>query len=104
MFNNEEDIRVKLLMPFLSDLGFDESEISLEDRFVIRLGRTTQTIQGKSDLLCRRQGRNLFIIELKRDSHKIKQQDVEQGISYARALVDNIAPFTIITNGKDTRI
>lgn len=101
---NEEEIRSKLLLPFLNDLGFDLSEISLEKSFSIRLGKTKHTIKGRSDILCKRNGKNLFIIELKNDSISIDQQDFEQGISYARLLTDNIAPFTIITNGKATRI
>jgi len=101
---NEEEIRGKLLLPYLNDLSFDLTEISLEKSFSIRLGKSVHTIKGKSDILCRRNGRNLFIIELKNDSIPIKDEDVEQGISYARLLKDNIAPFTIITNGKTTRI
>lgn len=101
---NEEEIRGRLLLPFLNDLGFDLSEISLETSFSVRLGRSKQTIKGRSDILCRRNGRNLFIIELKNDSICIEQEDIEQGISYARLLTDNIAPFTIISNGKTTRV
>lgn len=101
---NEEEIRGKLLLPFLNDLGFNLSEISLEKKFTIRLGKSQHTIQGRSDILCRRNGKNLFIIELKNDSISIGEEDIEQGISYARLLTDNIAPFTIITNGKTTRI
>lgn len=101
---NEEEIRGKLLLPFIEDLGFSLSEISLEKSFSIRLGKTKHTIRGRSDILCTRNGKNLFIIELKSDSISISQNDIEQGISYARALVDDIAPFTIITNGKITKI
>ncbi|XWW45656.1 type I restriction enzyme HsdR N-terminal domain-containing protein [Fibrella sp. USSR17] len=101
---NEEDVRGKLLLPFLNDLGFDRSEISLEKSFSIRLGKSQQVVQGRSDILCKRNGKNLFIIELKKDSISIEQKDIDQGISYARLLLDNIAPFTIITNGKLTRI
>lgn len=100
---NEEEIRGKLLLPFLKDLGFDNSEIFLETSFSIRLGKTNHTIKGRSDILCKKNGKNLFIIELKNDSIAIKDNDIEQGISYARAL-DEIAPFTIVTNGKITRI
>lgn len=100
---NEEEIRGKLLLPFLNDLGFDPSEISLERGFTIRLGKSKH-ITGKSDILCKRNGKNMFIIELKNDSISISQNDIDQGISYATALVDNIAPFTIITNGKTTRV
>ncbi|HCZ34923.1 MAG TPA: NTPase (NACHT family), partial [Cytophagales bacterium] len=101
---NEEEIRGKLLLPYLNDLGFAISEISLEDTFTIRLGKSQYTIHGRSDILCRRNGKNLFIIELKNDSITIEEDDIAQGISYARLLTDNIAPFTIITNGKTTRI
>ncbi len=101
---NEEEIRGKLLLPFLNDLGFDVSEISLEKSFPIRLGKSRHLITGRSDILCKRNGTNLFIIELKNDSISIDQEDIDQGISYARLLPDNIAPFTIITNGKTTKI
>jgi type I site-specific restriction endonuclease len=101
---NEEEIRSKLLLPYLNDLGFDLSEILLEKSFTIRLGKSKHPIKGRSDILCKRNGKNLFIIELKNDSISINQEDIEQGISYARLLTDNIAPFTIITNGKTTRI
>ena len=101
---NEEEIRGKLLLPFLSDLGFNISEISLEYSFTIRLGKSQHTIKGRSDILCKGNGRNLFIIELKNDSISIAQNDIDQGISYARSLLDDIAPFTIVTNGHTTRI
>lgn len=101
---NEEEIRGKLLLPFLNDLGFDSSEISLEKTFSIKLGKSKHIITGRSDILCKKNNINLFIIELKNDSIPIEQEDIEQGISYARLLTDNIAPFTIITNGRITRI
>ncbi|PRZ22776.1 type I restriction enzyme HsdR N-terminal domain-containing protein [Flavobacterium granuli] len=100
---NEEDIRGKLLLPYIKDLGFDVSEISLEHAFSIRLGKKKH-VTGRSDILCKRHNKNLFVIELKNDSIPITQDDIDQGISYARLLLDDIAPFTIVTNGKITRI
>jgi hypothetical protein len=99
----EEDIRGNLILPYLKDLGFDVSEISLERAFTIKLGRGKRKT-GRSDILCKRHNKNLFIIELKSDSISITQDDITQGISYARSLLDDIAPFTIVTNGKSTRI
>jgi len=101
---NEEEVRGKLLLPYLNDLGFNVSEINLEYSFTIRLGKSQHTIKGRSDILCKGNGRNLFIIELKNESISITQNDIDQGISYARSLLDDIAPFTIITNGHTTRI
>lgn len=99
----EEEIRGNLLLPFLDDLGFDRSEIFLETGFTIKLGKSKH-VTGRSDILCKRNGKNLFVIELKSDSNTIKEDDIEQGISYAKALENNIAPFTIITNGRTTKI
>lgn len=99
---NEEDIRGKLLLPYIKDLGIDVSEILLERAFKIRLGKSKHAT-GRSDILCKRHDKNLFVIELKNDSIPITDDDVDQGISYAR-LLDDIAPFTIISNGIITRI
>ena len=100
---NEEDIRGKILLPYLQDLGFNISEIFLEHTFSIRLGKRKH-VTGRSDILCKRNGKNLFVIELKNDSIEITENDIDQGISYARLLLDNIAPFTIVSNGRQTRI
>ena len=95
---NEEEIRSKILLLFLKDLGFELTDISLESRFTIRLGRSKHKV-GRSDILCKRNGKNLFVIELKNDSVAVNQDDIDQEISYARLLPDNIAPFTIVSNG-----
>lgn len=103
VFMNEEDIRGRLLLPYITDLGFDVSEISLETGFSVRLGKK-KYLTGRSDILCKRNNKNLFIIELKNDSIEITKNDIDQGISYARLLLDDIAPFTIITNRVTTKI
>ena len=99
----EEEIKAKIILPYIHDLGFDISEIFLEDSFSIRLGKKKH-LTGRFDILCKKHNKNLFVIELKNDSIPITQDDIEQGISYARLLMDDIAPFTIITNGETTRI
>ena len=98
----EEDVTGKILLPYLKDLGIDVSEIFLEYSFSIRLGRKKHAM-GRSDILCRRHNKNLFVIEVKNESNKITDDDRDQGISYAR-LLDEIAPFTIISNGITTKI
>jgi hypothetical protein len=64
---NQEEIRNKILLFFLKDLGFELTDISLEDRFSIQLGSSKHKV-GRSDVLCRGNGKNLFVIELKNDS------------------------------------
>jgi hypothetical protein len=99
---SEFDITGKILLPYLKDLGIDSSEISFEDSFTIRVGRNKHAT-GRSDMLVKRHGRNLFVIEVKADSKQLTDADRDQGISYAR-LLDEIAPFTIVSNGISTKI
>ncbi|KFF11474.1 hypothetical protein [Flavobacterium hydatis] len=50
---NEEEIRGKLLLPYLENLGFNTSEIVLEKSFSIRLGKTQRTTGlGKTNVMC----------------------------------------------------
>ncbi|MBE3128467.1 MAG: type I restriction enzyme HsdR N-terminal domain-containing protein, partial [Actinobacteria bacterium] len=109
--SNEEDLKQKVVLPYIKSLGFTLNELEFEKNFSIRLGRNVYCInnckkkenaEGRLDILCKRGNKNLFVIEVKRDNLKITQDDIDQGISYAR-LLDQIAPFVLITNGKDTR-
>lgn len=105
---NEEEIKNKILLPYLNDLGFSIKDINFESSFTIKLGKKRHSIKndvskGYLDILCKKDDMNLFVIEVKRESIIITQDDIDQGISYAR-LLNNIAPFVVITNGKDTKI
>ena len=105
---NEEEIKNNIIVPYLLDLGFTSDEVSFESSFHIKLGRYDNLVKGDVkkgylDILCKKDNRNLFVIEVKSESKKITSDDISQGVSYAR-LLDNIAPFVIITNGKDTQV
>ena len=108
----EEDVRSRILVPFLQALGLGPNNIRTEVRFSIRLGRNVvhigrsqgDTLSGRADILVvDDQGRNLFIVELKASSQKLTPEDRDQGISYAR-LLDDIAPFVLVTNGVDQEL
>lgn len=105
---NEEDIKSKILIPYLMSLGIKTSELSFEKNFTIKLGKGTHSLKGDAvhgrlDILCHKNNQNLFIVEAKSSNIKINQKDIDQGISYAR-LLDQIAPFVIVTNGETTKI
>jgi hypothetical protein len=108
----EEDIKQKVIMPFIKSLGFDESELEFEKSFSLHLGRYTVRIDTEKqikeahprlDILVKRDGKNLFVVEAKTDLKDLTDDDKEQAISYAR-LVHPMAPLAIVTNGKDHRI
>ena len=105
--DSEEDLRA-MVISYCSELGFDADEISCEDYFSIKLGHNAINIEkkvvgGRSDVLIARNGKPLAIIETKAPSHDLTDEDAQQAISYARLLAA-IAPFAIVTNGKETKV
>jgi hypothetical protein len=108
----EEDVKIKLVLPFLASLGFQRDELRFEQSFRLTFGRSTYSIEtaqqrrsaaARLDILVTRNGTNLFILEVKNDHQPIGNAEIEQATSYAR-LVHPVAPYAIISNGKDTRI
>ncbi|MDP1744360.1 MAG: type I restriction enzyme HsdR N-terminal domain-containing protein [Bacteroidota bacterium] len=106
----EEEIRSKLLIPFLKDIGLSYTDLKMETSFSIQLGRGVYNIKneeekrigGRLDILCKVDNKNLFIIELKAEDVPIdKVKDSQQGLSYAR-LMQPMPPYVIVTNGKET--
>ena len=105
--DSEEDLRI-VVVKFFQELGFDETEISCEDFFSIRLGHTDinidkENLNGRSDVLISRNGQPLAIVETKSPNHNLVDDDAKQAISYAR-LLTSIAPIAIVTNGAETRV
>jgi hypothetical protein len=115
MFNvdTEEDVRIAVVKYF-QELGFELDEIRTETRFTIQLGHNTLVIEGhefshrdrvtgRSDILLTRNGRPLAIVETKSPGHSLNEKDALQALSYARLLLE-MAPYAIVTNGRDTRV
>ncbi len=119
---SEDDIRTKVVYPWLAGCGFDPSEISIEFSFEIHLGRSAYRIDGKgkptpaatqlssgttarprADVLVRRGQWNLMVVEVKAPGEAVDDEARDQGISYAR-LLPQIAPFVVVTNGQISRV
>lgn len=107
---NEEEVKVKLVLPWLLRNGVDTSEIHFEYTFTIQLGRhkspvdgTTAKKSGRLDMLVSRGSKNLFIVEVKASHLALTDKDRDQAISYAR-LVHPIAPYAIVMNGNESRL
>src|SRR5947208_1137696 len=111
---NEEEVKVKIVLPFLQRLGLSPSELQLETSFQLRVGRhvldisTGQqtkkaTIGARLDILVKRNNENLLVVEVKEAGQELDDNDRDQAVSYAR-LVHPIAPFALLTNGTDWRL
>lgn len=107
----EEEVKNKIIVPYLQQLGFSPAELSFEKTLPLRMGRwkkniqeePIKTVKGRLDILCKRNDVNMFLIEVKRSGSKLTDDDREQGINYARNL-DQIPPFVVVTNGQETKV
>lgn len=109
----EEDLRGRVILPYLARIGFTPDQISLERTFSIRIGRNPHVIGnpgkrdragGRLDILVKNpDGQSLFVMELKSPSETLSDDDRDQGISYARQLPE-MAPFTLVTNGIESHL
>lgn len=52
------------------------------------------------DILLTIDGKNIMLVELKKENLELDEEDVSQGISYAR-LLHPMPPLTLISNGRD---
>ncbi len=111
---NEEEIKVKYVLPWLEQAGVTLEELRFELSFSLKIGRqsvivgqsktrTSSTVGARLDILVQRNGRNILIVEAKADGLKLTDDDRDQAISYAR-LVHPIAPYAVVTNGTDYKL
>jgi hypothetical protein len=107
---NEEQIKNNIILPLLLSMGFQSAELEFETSFKIQLGRGEYTVKkvagnasGRLDVLCRRNGRPLFVIELKAESETLTETDRRQGLSYAQ-LLEPMAPYVLVTNGPNSEL
>jgi len=110
---NEEEVKAKIILPWLQQIGVELSELSLEKSFTFRAGRHTievdtgkqlsSTVGARLDILVKRRDNNLLIVEVKRSNSKLTDAGRDQAISYSR-LVHPVAPFALVTNGHDYKL
>ncbi|RKI31493.1 hypothetical protein D7Y27_37595 [Corallococcus sp. AB004] len=114
---SEEDVRSKVVLSWLSGLGFESSDIQVEATFDVPLGHKLLKIDSRdparpgylhprADVLVRHvDGRSLLIVEVKAPNEPLDENARVQGISYARLVQKGgMAPFVVLTNGLQSRI
>jgi hypothetical protein len=97
---------LKVAFPWLKS-----TELKHQTRFSFTVGRTSLEIDGalvskadaRSDILIYHGDRPLAVLELKRPRVDLTENDIAQGLSYARMLHPQ-PPLVVVTNGKDLRI
>lgn len=104
---SEEDVKIKIVIPYLEELGFLKEELQCEMNFSLKHGkavvvvgakRETSVTNARLDILVQYQGKNICVFEVKKDTIKISEDDIMQAVSYA-SLIRPMPPFCIVSNG-----
>ena len=105
---NEEEVKNKIIIPFLNSIGFDSQQLSFEKNFNLCLGKRLISgkdlkFNGRFDILVKINNNPFILFELKRSDKKLDKKDIEQALSYSK-LVEGIVPYTMLTNGTEFKI
>ena len=103
-FITEEDVRVKFLVPYLRDRGYDEKCIDYEVAVEVQEGRKRKKIFADAVVYSNaKRTAPLLLCETKHPKEPLSKSAREQAISYAR-LLETIAPLVLVTNGAQTQV
>lgn len=100
----EEDVRIKVLVPYLSELGYDQNCIDYEVAIEVQEGRKRKRIFADAVVYANdKRTAPILLCETKHPNEPLTRAVREQAVSYAR-LLDTIAPLALITNGSQTQV
>lgn len=100
-FNNtvktEEDLKIKVILPYLKELGYLETDMNFESPIEVVIGSKKTTVYSDIEIILN--GKVELVIDIKRPNHTVKQTDVLQVSSYAKLVSTPPATMSCVTNG-----
>lgn len=105
LLNSEEDVRVKIINPYLKKLGFNLDKDTFHEEtinFTIGTRNYTLDLSGRSDTIIRINNKTMMVVEAKRYDHSLTRNDWEELRSFIYALVnedETLPRFGVLTNG-----
>jgi len=88
--HSEEDVKVKVVMPYLKKLGYKDKQMFLNVPIKAFLGRQSKTVYA--DLIIKDRSNPIIIIEVKKPGIQLNEIHKEQAISYASATSHKFCP------------
>lgn len=101
---SEEDVKVKIVLPYLYKLGYSLDQMEFEKTIVVNEGVKTKHIFA--DIIVytnKKKDTPIIVVDTKSPSDILTANGRNQVISYAR-LLPKIAPIAVLTNGINTQV
>jgi len=97
---SEDDCAENIVIPFLLRLGYQNAQIR---RKVTITGINIKKFKKQADIIIYINGRAALIIETKKISHRLNEEDANQALSYAQLFTPPV-PFAILTNSRQWEV
>ncbi len=95
--HSEEDLKVKVLLPFLRELGYPSEEIKFEHGIDVTIGSKKTVVYSDLEIVV--DGRVEIVIDTKAPAKSLSEKDILQSVSYAKLVTTPPALYGITTNG-----
>lgn len=105
LLRSEEDVRAKIINPYLESLGFDLDEESFHEesvKFTMGTREYKLDLLGRTDTIININDYNVMVVEAKKYDHALTRKDWEELRSFVYALIDDedrIPRYGVLTNG-----
>ena len=104
IYNNEEEIKIHLVLPWLESLGYKRETMAFEKTIEVHEGRKKKSIFADIVIYSdKKQQTPLIVVDTKSPNDILAKNSRDQVISYAR-LLPKIAPFAVLTNGYNIQV
>lgn len=97
--NTEEDMKIKVLLPYLRFLGYSDQELRFENGIDVQIG--TKKTKVYSDVEVIINGKVEMVIDAKKPRRALSEKDLLQVVSYAKLISTPQAMYGVVCNGVD---
>lgn len=97
--HTEEDMKIKVLLPYLKSLGYVDEELRFENGIDVQIG--TKKTKVYSDIEVIINGKVEMVIDAKRPRRALAEKDLLQAVSYAKLIDTPQAMYGVVCNGID---
>jgi len=96
----EEDVKIKVIVPYLSILGYSYNNLRFENSIKVQIGVKSTTVRSDIEVVI--DGKVQMVIDIKNPHNSISERDIIQCASYAKLLDITPALYAVVTNGRSS--
>lgn len=96
---SEEDLKIKVVIPYLKELGYSEEDFRYENPIEVVIGSKKTTVFSDIEILIN--DRVELVIDVKKPTKSLTEKDILQSTSYAKLISTPSALYSVTTNGID---